>query len=63
MRNLDKQVTRSDDKITWEIKNQTLHVNKAMHNNPAQMTTMVRWAYEHPFGKIGGDESGPLTFH
>ena len=55
MRNLDEKVTRSDDRVTWTIQNGTLHVNKAMHNNPYLMTTMVRWAYENPFGKIGGE--------
>ena len=25
------------------------------------MTFMVKWAYKNPFGKIGGDESGPVT--
>ena len=57
MRNLDEQVTRTDDKIEASIINKTLHVNKAMHNLPNQMTFMVKWAYENPFGKIGGDES------
>ena len=61
MRNLDEQVTRMDDKIEVSIINKTLHVNKAMHNQPNQMIFMVKWAYEHPFGKIGGDESGPIT--
>ena len=54
MRNLDNQVSRSDDKITWEVKGSTLHVNKAMHNNPAELSTMVLWTVQNPFGKIGG---------
>ena len=55
MRNLDKKVTRSDNQITWTARNGILHVNKTMHNNPYLMTTMVKWAYENPFRKIGGE--------
>ena len=60
MRNLDNKVTRSDSRITWEIKEKTLHVNKAMHNNPAELSTMILWAVQNPFGRIGGD-AGPIT--
>ena len=60
MRNLDSRVTRSDNRITWEIRGRTLHVNKAMHNNPAELSTMILWAVQNPFEKIGGD-AGPIT--
>ena len=60
MRNLDNKVTRSDNRITWEAKGTILHVNKAMHNNPAELSTMILWAVQNPFGKIGGD-AGPIT--
>ena len=38
------------------IKKGILHVEKSLTNDPSQMTIMVKWAYEHPFAKIGGTE-------
>ena len=56
MRILDQKVTRNDDRIRITIRREILHVEKSLTNDPAQMTFMVKWAYEHPFAKIGGTE-------